>query len=364
MILKNLLFLILAVTLASCATPQKHDQGDHGQIRTPASSVNLTGAYLGEGLFQKSRTTGVQRPAMRFYLEQSPDEVSAYYGVLVEYPDLLTMAPQYIATQNAPVLNKAIGYLNRISAQISAYKLVPGERSGTYNMYNLIVQNGKIAPTSDIAMILTLDLNASGSNPLAGATMSGNSEGEIFFPKDNSGNNPTSQSKISDLLVTTQYKLAKLIYSLGHLASTWRGNWGDLEGSYLSQYGRFKDGVLELYSESDRRKANFIKSNRTKQYEFTNPKSAFIEGDYDVSEPIPKMYLLTTTREANTASDAEMTPRIGLFLDVFDGSAPEAGSHLVTELAFINPEDPKDFLMYYEHPDHLKNVGVEPPKKK
>jgi hypothetical protein len=73
--------------------------------------------------------------------------------------------------------------------------------------------------------------------------------------------------------------------------------------------------------------------------------------------------LIPATRGNTTASQAEMMPRIGLFLDVFDGSAPEAGSHLVTELAFTNPQDPEDFMMYYEHPQHLKNVGVEPKKK-
>jgi hypothetical protein len=108
------------------------------------------------------------------------------------------------------------------------------------------------------------------------------------------------------------------------------------------------------------KKMKFVKSNTTKAKYFTNPKSGDIEGDYVVSEPIPKMYVLTPTSRRGTSSDKEMVPRIGLFLDVFDGSAPEAGSHLVTELAFTNQNDPEDFMMYYEHPQHLKNVGVEP----
>ncbi|MBO9667791.1 MAG: hypothetical protein J7501_13390, partial [Bdellovibrio sp.] len=75
----------------------------------------------------------------------------------------------------------------------------------------------------------------------------------------------------------------------------------------------------------------------------------------------PKMYVLVpATNRTRTASDIEMTGRIGLFLDVFDGSSPEAGRHLVTELAYTNPYDPEDFMMYYEHPQHLRNVGVEP----
>ena len=103
----------------------------------------------------------------------------------------------------------------------------------------------------------------------------------------------------------------------------------------------------------------FVKTKMTKAKHFTNPKSATIVGDYYVTEPIPKMYLLTPTTAARTASDKEMVSRIGLFLDVFDASAPEAGGHMVTELAYTNPADPEDFMMYYEDPTHRKWVGVD-----
>lgn len=121
--------------------------------------------------------------------------------------------------------------------------------------------------------------------------------------------------------------------------------------------------MLELYSDNGQPKAKFVKTNTTKAKNFTNPKSATIEGDYIVTEPIPKMYILVAPNGAKTGSDKEMVGRIGLFLDVFDASAPEAGGHMVTEIAFTNPQDPEDFMMYYQHPKHLKNVGVEPKSK-
>ncbi len=353
--MKRILLLALTVVLASCASTPREPQAE----RVPAAA-DLTGTYLGEGLFSK-RTKGIRRPAMRLYLDRSQNEGDVYYGVLVEYDQLLNMAAPYLASQKAPVLNKVVGYLDKIATRISVYKLVPNGKAGGYEMHNIEARNGQLIVDSAVSM--TLNLKNGISNPLLGATITGNADGEIVFPDGNDDKGGLF-SKISNAMSLTQYELAKVVYKKGHLASTWRGNWENLEGSYLSEYGRFKDGVLELYSQNDQKKMKFVKSNTTEAKYFTNPKSGSIQGDYAVLEPIPKMYILVPADgRAPTASDAEMTNRIGLFLDVFDGSAPEAGSHLVTELAFTAPRDPKDFMMYYEHPEHLKNVGVVPKKK-
>lgn len=344
--MRTIALLASALFVVSCATAP--------QPRTPSSTPDLSGHYLGEGIF-KSRSSGLRRPAIRMYMDRAQNENDAYYGVLVEYPNLLKMVPQYAATQKAPVINKLIGYLSEISTHISAYKFVPGQKAGTYEMHNLRVENGQIVPDADFKMTLHLN-TANAANPLADAFISGYEDGQINFPAPR-------ELGFRDYLVLTQYELATVVYKKGHLESTWRGNWNDLEGSYLSEYGRLKDGVLELYSVGGQKKMKFLKPNTKAKY-FTNPKSGSLEGDFVISEPIPKMYVLTPVDGVQTASTKELTGRIGLFLDVFDASAPEAGSHLVTELAFTNPDDDEDYLMYYEHPEHAKNVGVEPGKRK
>jgi hypothetical protein len=360
--LKKICLAVLVLFLSSCATNPHSEPPQATTLRTPSATADLSGDYLGEAFFN-NRTGpkgGLPRPAMRMYLERAEGEADTYYGVLLEYDQLLSMGLPYIASQKAPIFNKVIGYLNNIATRISAYKFVPGSKAGTYEMRTLEVRNNQIVAAYTVSMVLNLDPKNSTTNPLAGATITGNSEGQIVFP---SGEEKSGVlSSIGEALNLSQYKLAALIYKKGHLASTWRGNWKDLEGSYLSEYGRFKDGVLELYSQNGQSKAKFVKTNTTKAKSFTNPKSATIEGDYVVTEPIPKIYLLIPTNRAKTASDVEMSARLGLFLDVFDGSAPEAGSHLVTELAYTNPQDPEDFMMYYEHPEHVRNVGVEPRK--
>ncbi len=367
--MKIVSLITFAFFLSSCATTQNPAPAETSSaptssqdktLRTPSAANDLSGAYLGEGVFS-NRSRGLKRPAMRVYLERAEGEADTYYGVLLEYDQLLSMCLPYLASQKAPVLNKVVGYLDSIATRISAYKFVPGAKGGSYEMHNLEVRDGKIVPASSYKMVLNLDPRNNQPNRLAGASILGNSEGPIVFPSD-SEKPKGFFGRIDQALDLTQFKLASITYEKGHLASTWRGNWKDLEGSYLSEYGRFTDGVLELYSLNGQTKAKFIKTNNTKAKFFTNPKSGNIEGDYVVTEPIPKMYLLVPTQSARTASDVEMTARIGMFLDVFDGSAPEAGSHLVTELAYTNPQDPEDFMMYFEHPDHKKNVGVEPKK--
>ena len=45
-----------------------------------------------------------------------------------------------------------------------------------------------------------------------------------------------------------------------------------------------------------------------------------------------------------------VTNRIGLFIDIFDATISR--NEDVVELALVNPNNSRDFLMYYEHPDN------------
>ncbi len=358
--MKIIPLLALSLLLSSCVTPSTPvadaPAAPADGVRAPATNDDLSGAHLGEGLFS-AREDGLKRPAVRLYLNRAEGEADTYYAVLFEYTDLLKMSVPYLATEKASAikLNELVGYLNEIGTHIEAFKVVPGAKANTYNMHTLFVQNGRIVPATAAKLLLSLNPKSAG---ISGAVITGNKDGNIVFPGDTEKPKGVF-GKIGELLTLTQYEMASIAYSKGHLASTWRGNWNDLEGSYLSVYGKLKDGVHELYTENGHRKVKFMKSQITKAKKFTNPKSFDIVGDYLVSEPVPKMYILTPPpNRARTASDVEMTGRIGLFLDVFDGSAPAAGGHMVTELVYTNPRDPEDYMMYYEHPQHLKNVGV------
>ncbi|MBO9668358.1 MAG: hypothetical protein J7501_16280, partial [Bdellovibrio sp.] len=240
--MKRILLLVFATILSSCATnsqsPQSMPTAQHSATgRAPTASTDLTGTYLGEGLFAE-RSTGLRRPAYRLYLDRAQGESDTYYGVLLEYDQLLNMGLPYLASQKAPFLNHVVGYLDKIATRISAYKFVPGAQPGTYEMHNLIVQSGQIVAQDKFAMTLVISSKPGISAPLAGAVITGFKDGQISFPDVLASNKSDVVSSITEVLNFSQLDLARVVYKKGHLASSWRGNWKDLEGSYLSEYGR------------------------------------------------------------------------------------------------------------------------------
>jgi|GEM_PF-1049285 len=353
------LSIFLALGLGACATsPSPRDpasespQGSEGQV------LDLSGDYLGEA-FYKLGHRGHNRPAIRLFLSQV--EGGAYSAVLYEYPWLQGIAPQYLAARKAPDLNPVVGYLNNIASKISAFRVVPGAKPGTLEMYALRVVGNSIEAEQEPARLITLSDKATAQNALAGATISfagkRPSDGEeIYFPAANDGK-----------LAGFQYTLARTTYEKAKLNSTWRTRHLTkakpyikrtdtfLTGNYLAAYGKLDDVALKLSSSSGVDRAVFInnaakfpKENRAKI--FTSPLSAPLEGSYVAIEPIDGMFLLSPEGNGPHPHAENVAGRIGLYIDVFDATV--SLSQDVVELAFVNPNDPSDFLMYYEHPDN------------
>ena len=208
-----------------------------------------------------------------------------------------------------------------------------------------------------------------------GAKLTGGDEPDVVFP------GAGIKRTFLDRVTTSQLDLATLTYAKAHLKSTWRGgreitpdingvrNPGDdwqtakLNCSFLSLYDRLDDAVLEFsIGDHGQGQARFEKSGLDPKSfagpKLLNPKMWNIEGAYDMNEVVPEMFTLTPIAKGQ-GSDSELEGRIGLFIDVFDAQAPEAGSHLVVEVAFVDPNNPEDILMYYQHPELKQNVGVK-----
>ncbi len=317
--------------------------------RDPSSiGPQLGGDYLGVSQYKWGHK-GPNKAATRIYLQEIVHEPGSYHAVLLEYVNLLRMAPQYIAANKLPIASKAIGYLKHITEKIATYKVVPNlEKEGVYNMYELHVVNGNIEPKIvENPRQLILAKNANAKKPLEGAIISSNGKDgqpkEIFFPmKDDKKDNGV------------QYHLANFVYEKVGLESTWRKDY--LPGPYLASYGRRDDVVLNLSINGKEDHASFViapkfkdKSPRQRRKMFTNPKSAFLKGEFSVSEPIDGMFLFKAVK-SEKATTSEVKNRIGLFIDVFD--ATKALNQDVVEFTLINPEDPTDFLMYYEDPEN------------
>ena len=333
-------YLATLLLMVSCASK-------HPNSRTLSSvEKDLTGHYLGVADY-KSPHKGPNKAAIRIYFHPTEGEPGKYTAVLVEYVDLLRMAPSYIISNKLPFIAKRVGFLNSISRNISAYEVNPGVKENTFELWPLSVEGDQIVAKKDgQPRILTLDESEGLKNVMEGATISSvnaNEPKEIFFPKKD-------DKKRNGI----QYGTAKLAYSKAKLDSTWRKNY--LRGPYLSQYAKKDDVVLNLGKNDEGDTASFVinekygkgKGSRRERV-FTNKKSAFLKGEFKAIEPRDGMFLLKATEsDEKTASIVE--GRIGLFIDVFD--ATKSLNQDVVEVAFINPADPEDFLMYYEHPDN------------
>lgn len=332
-------FVTVLLMLGSCSTIN--------EWRRPASfGRDLNGTYLGVADYKFGRR-GPNKAATRLYLHEIEGERGSYNAVLLEYVNLLDMAPEYVAAAKAPAVNKVIGYLKNITRKIYVYKVVPAEAPGTFNMYQLMVDRGNVVPDYDTPARKLILREGSLKHPLEGARITGPADEkkfkEIFFPmKDDKKHNGI------------QYSLANFVYKNVGLDSTWRKSY--LPGPYLSAYGRMNDEILTLSRAESGNVMEFkinpamsSKSKRSRERMFTNAKSAFMQGTYTVTEPQDGMFLVQPVESDKETRDI-LAPRIGLFIDIFD--ATEALNQDVVELVFVDPAHPEDFLMYYEHPEN------------
>lgn len=337
--MKSILTFIFMLLLASCSSADKSRYlASYGR--------DLSGTYLGVAEYKFGRK-GPNKAATRIYFNEIENEKGSYHVLLLEYVNLLRMAPQYVVANKLPIASNVVGYLKNITRKIEVYKATPGAEEGSFELRPLQIVGDQIevvAKAKPRMLVLSKEPNL--ENPLQGATISSVSKDqpkEIFFPM-----------KDDEKINGAQYTIANLTYSKVGLDSTWRKNF--LPGPYLSAYGRLDDEVLTLSEVNKNATAKFKSvpkfaklSERKRRSMFTNEKSAFLRGEFAVSEPIDGMFLFSSV-SSDKKSNQEVKGRIGLFIDIFD--ATKALNQDVVELALIDPANPEDFLMYYEHPDN------------
>lgn len=338
--MKKIFCLLSVLMLAACAhktTPKR-----------TISSVekDLTGTWLGVADYGKGHK-GWNKKAMRIYFDPMPSEPGKYNVIILEYVDLLKMAPSYVASNKLPPVAKTFGYLKNITSTVAAYEASPGQAENTWELYPLVVQGENIVPKKDVKpRILTLSSAEGLEHVLAGATITASREDEpalTYFP--------TKEDDKSDGI---QYKTAVAAYKVAKLESTWRKNY--LRGPYLSQYYRRNDVVLNCKHEGDHDIASFVlggekfqkMSEKKRTRMFTHPDSAFLKGDFTVSEPRDGMFIFHATANADDRAASVVSTKIGLFIDIFD--ATKSLHQDVVELVLADSERPADFLMYYEDP--------------
>lgn len=289
--------------------------------------------------------------ATRIYFKKTKANDGSYNVVLLEYINLVKMAPKYILSNKAPDwVNKKVGYLNQILNRTVLYKAIPTDDSKVYELQRQKIVAGKLtAMNSPKPSMLTLVKEPTDTNPIEGASISESADGEkgkIFFPPAHGERKKHG----------VQYAMAQFVYNLlDGFKSTWRMTF--LPGDFLGAYGDKKDVILNLSSgETDKasftineKRATWSKKKREKQ--LTNAKSAYIKGEYTVTKAADGIFVFNAKGDSEHSGKEHVDQRIGLFLDIFDASQTRLRQDVV-ELVIVNPEKDDDFLMYYEHPDN------------
>jgi hypothetical protein len=337
--------LISSFLLAGCTSTNDRYIASAGK--------SLDGTILGIVKYTKVKRSLILRRknkpknrAVRVYMKELPNEPGSYSVVLLEYVNLLKMAPKYIASNKLPRTSRVIGFLNQITKRITVYKAVPNGQEGTLELLKVQVSGEELVTQKHEAPSLLILDQGENKNALEGATITAAAGGEpteIYFPK--------FETKES---YGVQYGLANFTYNKIKLESTWRMDF--LKGPYLGAYGDTKDKILDLNADDQGNYAHFIineerthLSQKKREKQLTNPKSAYIFGSYKVSNPQEGMFLFKPM-EQDLPGQAYVEGRIGLFIDIFD--ARVALNQDVVELVLVDPNNPEDFLMYYEHPDN------------
>lgn len=345
--MKTMLCLLSVLFLTACSSTNNNSR------KLASLDKDLTGTYLGVADY-KAGHKGYNKKAVRIYFHPIANEPGKYDVVLLEYVDLLRMAPSYIASNKLPFIAKRTGYLKNITKTIVAYEANPGAKENTMELWPLVVQGDQIVAKKDgEPRILTLSDAEGLANPLEGATITPSNKDEpkeIFFPaKDDNKRNGI------------QYGTAKTAYKIAKLESTWRKKY--LKGPYLSQYYKRDDVVLKCGGEKNETIAEFIindnysrMSEKKRRAMFTHPDSAFLKGQFTVTEPRDGMFLFHSVN-ADERSNSIVQNKIGLFIDIFD--ATKSLNQDVVELALIDSERPEDFLMYYEDPENGEGTEKE-----
>ncbi len=328
--------------------------------RDIASDVpKLPGTILGIAKYKSTRT--VHRPgprktgrrktveskrkwrAVRTYFKEVEGKPGFYNVIILEYVNLVKMAPKYIFSNKSPFISKKIGFLNQIAKRITVYRATPTAEKGKLEMQRLHYVNG-VLEGANKAKPSMLVLSSDEANPLSGAKITAARDGEpveIHFPteEDEKGK---------------QYTLARFTYEKVGLDSTWRMDY--LPGPYLGAYYDVDDVILNLKNKNDKMTAEFIinkdrahLSKKKREKQLTNKKSAYIKGSFEAKEVEDGIFVFEAVDD-NAVKAEHVEGKLGLFIDIFD--ATKALNQDVVELVLVDSDKPEDFLMYYEHPEN------------
>src|SRR6476660_8242241 len=101
--MKKMICLLSVLVLTACSSTNNNSR------KLASVDKDLTGTYLGVAAYGKGHD-GFNKKAIRIYFHPIANEPGKYDVVLLEYVDLLRMAPRYIVSNKIPAIPKRTKY--------------------------------------------------------------------------------------------------------------------------------------------------------------------------------------------------------------------------------------------------------------
>jgi hypothetical protein len=276
---------------------------------------NVFASTLPEGAFRGTSDQMIlSNNVMALLIQKDNQRPGIHYAVLAEYDRIFLKIPIPFKNTNDVSLGE----------KLAPVRWVP-------RMY--IYQVEKFSDASDLKFILKpLKINESGeilvNNMARSSTLelktSGSMVGAKLFRNNNNNQNSAQNEKIS------------FGGALGErLVSTWEnyvaGNYGGSVNKTGADY--FSDFVNTV-----------LNANGLATFDWLVNGAVEIQGTYQMTEALPKIFRFTPAA-ADNKSDAKMTSRIGVFIDIMNW---KDWNKKTNELLLINPENPEDVGFFYE----------------
>ncbi|OUR95836.1 hypothetical protein A9Q84_15155 [Halobacteriovorax marinus] len=373
----RILALLMSFTLVSCSSLTNGGRDVASSAEQASLAGDLSGTQLGvvrylKEKYYKKKYDGKRFKktkrfrAMRVYFNKIEGEADSYHAILLEYTNLLRMAPTYVGSNKLPPIQSIFGFLKKIATSVTVYKVTPLAEAGKYEMQLLNARGGQLVATqSATPMVLHLSDAENLSHPLSGARISNfakskkGNEVDVFFPEiPQTETKEEEKKRKKEAKFGMQFNLANFVYKKVKLESTWRDNF--LPGPYLRAYNDKKHQVLTLKADAGKLEADFVLEKGWRIWSglrarrFTNKKSASIKGNFEVTKVAKGIFIFSSTDDKNEGVE-HVEDRIGVFIDIFD--ARKSLDQDVVELIMVDSNNPTDFLMYYEHPDNGEGEG-------
>ena len=151
--MRNIFYSLIVLSLFSCSSMNNSRNIASDSPKLPGDALGIA-KYISHkyvsrpgprknGRRKKVESTKKWR-AVRTYFKEVDGKPGYYNVVVLEYVNLLKMAPKYVFSNKSPKISDRIGYLNQIAKRITVYRASPTAEKGKLELQKVHYVNGQL----------------------------------------------------------------------------------------------------------------------------------------------------------------------------------------------------------------------------